>query len=41
MMGGYATEHGMERRLRGVVVSTVHSGTSEIQCDIIGRSHGL
>ncbi|TDV41316.1 acyl-CoA dehydrogenase family protein [Actinophytocola oryzae] len=43
MMGGYgyATEYGMERLLRGTVVSTVYGGTSEIQRDIIGKTYGL
>ena len=43
MMGGYgyATEYGMERLVRGSVVSTVYGGTNEIQRDIIGKTYGL
>ncbi|GAA4870008.1 acyl-CoA dehydrogenase family protein [Saccharopolyspora cebuensis] len=43
MMGGYgyATEYGMESLHRASIVSTVYGGTSEIQRDIIGKTHGL
>lgn len=38
---GYMSEFGVERELRDSVASTIYSGTSEIQRDIISRFLGL
>lgn len=38
---GYMSEYGIERELRDSVASTIYSGTSEIQRDIISRFLGL
>jgi alkylation response protein AidB-like acyl-CoA dehydrogenase len=38
---GFATETGIERQLRDAIPSTVFSGTSEIQRDLIARELGL
>ncbi len=38
---GYMTEQGIERDLRDAVGSTLYSGTSEIQRNIIARCLGL
>jgi alkylation response protein AidB-like acyl-CoA dehydrogenase len=38
---GYMTEQGVERDLRDAVGSTLYSGTSEIQRNIIARALGL
>jgi len=43
MMGGYgyATEYDMQNHVRMNLVSTIYGGTSEIQRDIIAKTHGL
>jgi isovaleryl-CoA dehydrogenase len=43
MMGGYgyAVEYDMEHHMRTAVVTTIYGGTSEIQCDISGKTLGL
>jgi isovaleryl-CoA dehydrogenase len=43
MMGGYgyATEYDMEGHVRLNLVSTIYGGTSEIQREIIAKTHGL
>ena len=43
MMGGYgyATEYDMQNHVRINLVSTIYGGTSEIQRDIIAKTHGL
>jgi isovaleryl-CoA dehydrogenase len=43
MMGGYgyATEYDMQNHVRANLVSTIYGGTSEIQRDIIAKTHGL
>jgi isovaleryl-CoA dehydrogenase len=41
MMGGYATEYGMEDLLRTALAGTIVGGTSEIQRDIIAMTYGL
>ena len=38
---GYTTEYELERDLRDSVASTIYSGTSEIQRNIIARYLGL
>jgi alkylation response protein AidB-like acyl-CoA dehydrogenase len=38
---GYMTEHEIERALRDAVGSTIYSGTSEMQRNIIARWLGL
>jgi alkylation response protein AidB-like acyl-CoA dehydrogenase len=38
---GFATETGIERQLRDAIPSTIFSGTSEIQRDLIARELGL
>jgi alkylation response protein AidB-like acyl-CoA dehydrogenase len=38
---GYLTEQEVERELRDAVASTLYSGTSEIQRNIIARCLGL
>lgn len=43
MMGGYgyATEYDMQNHVRMNLVSTIYGGTSEIQREIIAKTHGL
>jgi alkylation response protein AidB-like acyl-CoA dehydrogenase len=43
MMGGYgyASEYPMEGHVRQALVSTIYGGTSEIQREIIAKTHGL
>ncbi len=43
MMGGYgySSEYDMERLVRTSLVSTIYGGTSEIQREIIAKTHGL
>jgi alkylation response protein AidB-like acyl-CoA dehydrogenase len=43
MMGGYgyASEYDMEGHVRTNLVSTIYGGTSEIQREIIAKTHGL
>ncbi len=43
MMGGYgyATEYDMQNHVRINLVSTIYGGTSEIQREIIAKTHGL
>jgi alkylation response protein AidB-like acyl-CoA dehydrogenase len=43
MMGGYgyATEYGMERRVRNALPATIYGGASEIQREIIAGTLGL
>jgi alkylation response protein AidB-like acyl-CoA dehydrogenase len=38
---GYMTEYGVERELRDSIASTIYSGTSEMQANIIARMAGL
>jgi hypothetical protein len=38
---GYMTDQGVERDLRDAIGSTLYSGTSEIQRNIIARRLGL
>ena len=38
---GYMTEYEVERELRNSIVSTIYSGTSEMQLNIIARLIGL
>jgi alkylation response protein AidB-like acyl-CoA dehydrogenase len=38
---GYLTEYGLERELRDAIGSTLYSGTSEMQRNIVARSLGL
>ena len=43
VLGGYGimTEYGVERALRDAMSSTIYSGTSEVQRNIIARWLGL
>ena len=38
---GYMSESGVERELRDSIASTIYSGTSEMQLNIIARLAGL